>query len=429
MKTARLIASISLDDYADSDVPHVILMLDSVPYRTVAQRYGAGKLRLFAPPTEIVPPFPSITEICFTDVLHAPMLPGMNDEYFDLRTQKPSRGVMERINGYKMPWERRLHYTQTFYENACSFLNTRNWYFGELPRAKKAVDESPDRVTIVYIGSASAMVCKFGEQGCDEVLDGAEQFCMQLLYERHGAIKFSMMADHGHNYVPSINVDIGELLEAGGFHVAKRVEKLDDVVIELNGLVTSAGIYTMQPKRVAAVLNGAAEIEFAMYLDGDRVVLLGHRGSAEITSQSGKVRYLATEGDPLEYRDVVKKMQSAGTIDADGFASDDDWLDATADQHYPDAPRRIWDAFHRIAINTPSVIVTLRPGYCAGLQSYAHFFDMKSTHGGLSRDESTTFLLSMHHDAPRHMRSRDVLPAIEPNSVRAIITSNPVSKP
>jgi len=37
---------------------------------------------------------------------------------------------------------------------------------------------------------------------------------------------------------------------------------------------------------------------------------------------------------------------ATSSIDKDGCASEDDWFAATVDHTYPDAPRRIWDAFH-----------------------------------------------------------------------------------
>jgi hypothetical protein len=418
-----------LSEYADRDVPHVILLLDSIPYRTIAKRYDAGDFRFLPPPVKVIAPFPSVTEVCFTDVLHAPMLPGLHDEYFDQRVEHQNRGLKHRLNGYTMPWEARLHYTQRFYENGLSFLRPRPWFHGELARMRTAIDKSPDRVTLAYIGSASAMVCKFGEGGCDEVLDGAQRLCLQLLYERRGAVKFTMLADHGHNYIPSKNLDIGKLLESSGFRVAKNLKNPKDVVVELNGLVTYAGLYTMRPRAVSKALLKGDEMEFVMHLEGEGVKLQRNGGSAMIESRQGKVRYRALDGDPLAYLPVVAAMRDARQIDADGFASDADWLSATIDHAYPDAPRRIWDVFHRIAINTPSVIATLKPGYCAGLSSFDRVFDMASSHGSLSQDDSATFVMTMTKRQPRPMRSRDVLPAIEPDAIRPIVNLRPENKP
>src|SRR5437867_1819867 len=77
------------------------------------------------------------------------------------------------------------------------------------------------------------------------------RLCLQLLYGRRGAIRISLMADHGHNLVPSRNIDVAKLLSRAGFRVAQRLDSPQDVVLEVNGLVTYAGIRTMRPAAVA----------------------------------------------------------------------------------------------------------------------------------------------------------------------------------
>jgi len=81
-----------LADYADDDVPHVVLLLDSLPYQVLADRYAAGDFRWFHAPVKMIAPFPSITEICYTELFHAPPLPGVIDTQFDPRLgQRRSR--------------------------------------------------------------------------------------------------------------------------------------------------------------------------------------------------------------------------------------------------------------------------------------------------------------------------------------------------
>src|SRR6202000_1379982 len=72
-----------LADYAERDVPHAIILLDSIPYQSLVDFYNAGHLRFFHPPQKVIAPFPSLTEICYSDVLHAPPLPGMIDQSYD----------------------------------------------------------------------------------------------------------------------------------------------------------------------------------------------------------------------------------------------------------------------------------------------------------------------------------------------------------
>ena len=67
----------ALKDYANGEVPHLIILLDSIPFEAVADRYERGQFRYFDSPRKLIGTFPSLTEQIFTRILHAPPLPGM----------------------------------------------------------------------------------------------------------------------------------------------------------------------------------------------------------------------------------------------------------------------------------------------------------------------------------------------------------------
>ncbi|HZK80147.1 MAG TPA: hypothetical protein VFC46_03750, partial [Humisphaera sp.] len=75
-----------LSEYANEDVPHLILLLDSIPYQKLLDAYQAGRLGWFDPPQKVIPPYPSMTELIFTKMLHAPPLPGMIDQFYNNET-------------------------------------------------------------------------------------------------------------------------------------------------------------------------------------------------------------------------------------------------------------------------------------------------------------------------------------------------------
>jgi hypothetical protein len=54
---------------------------------------------------------------------------------------------------------------------------------------------------------------------------------LQLLYERHGAIKISVLSDHGHNLMHSKNMPVQKTLEDAGFHCVKQLHDPSDVVL------------------------------------------------------------------------------------------------------------------------------------------------------------------------------------------------------
>jgi hypothetical protein len=405
-----------MSDYSDGEVPHVVLMLDSVPYASIVERYLAGGFSWFAPPRKVIAPFPSLTEVCYGDVLGAPPLAGIIDRSYDTRKRRLRGGFWQRLGGDQLPWEKRLDYTASYYEGGQSYLHPVPWYEAELERARQAIDQSTDRLTLVYFCSSSGMLCKYGREGCQRVLDGAASLCLQLIYERRGAIRITMMSDHGHNYVPSRNIDVAAVLREAGLRPTDRLSRPDDVVLELSGLVTYAAAHTQQPRRVADALLARSEIEFVMYKHDDAVLVRSTAGSGQVYCDGGQVGYRPLDGDPLGYAPVLAQMRASGAMDDRGLASDDSWLSVTADHEYPDAPRRIWDALHRVATDPPRVMFTLQDGSCAGLPSFERFIGMASTHGGLNQANTATFVMSMTggDSGTGPLRSRDVMAAFVP---------------
>jgi hypothetical protein len=403
-----------LADYANERVPHLIVMLDSIPFEPVRARYAAGGFRWMDPPQKVISPFPSLTEVCYSELLHAPPLPGMVDTYYT--RQKGLHSGWNRVGGFEEPWERRLDYHATMVEQGMAYLNPEPWHALEMERVRRALDEAPDRVCIAYVTSASGMMCKYADRGCREILDDVQQLCLQVLYERQGAVKISLMADHGHNLRESTNVHLEEVLREAGFRPGDEVRGDDDVVVELNGLVTYAGVHTRRPARVAAALVARDPVELAIYQEGEAVVVRDAEGSARIECREGRLKYTPADQDVLGYGWVVDRLAAAGKV-RDGFVADDDWFAATVDHPWPDAPRRIWDAFHGRTASHPAVMVVMRDGWCAGLERFEKVVRMASTHGGLNQVNSATFVMTMTGRTSGPLRTGEVLGVLEPGHV------------
>lgn len=408
-----------LSDYTSASVPHLILMMDSLPYRIVSKRWAAGEWRWFSKPQKVIAPFPSLSEVTFGAMLHAPPLGGNIERYFDRRTNEIENLWVARAFGYQHPWQRRVESKlDTYLEVGMSYINPRPWFYAELARVKHAVDVSDKSVVTAYIVSSSAMVSRYGAEGLDECLNTIEQLCMQLIYERQGAIKITIVSDHGHNLKPSRNFLVEEKLKLAGFNPTDEiVDKVRDVIPEIDGLVTYFGVHTTRPSAVADAMLVHPEIELAMYQDQDTIVVRSGSESALIEHRNGAFRYRPLGGDPLHYRTVTDSLRAQSKLDADRYAMDRSWFDATVDHEFPDAPRRLWDAFHGQVVNCPQVMFTLKDGHCAGLPSMDNWIDMMSTHGGLNQINSDAVVMTMTGPLLGPMRTRDVIQAVEPRIV------------
>ena len=139
------------------------------------------------------------------------------------------------------------------------------------------------------------------------------QLCLQLLYERRGAIKISMMADHGHNYMPSKNVFAGTtLLNEAGFIRPSRFASDKDCVVEINALVTCAGIHTRQPAEVAAALCRHEQIELAIYAEGPRAIIRTAARDRGGRMPRRQLRYVPLDADVLGYGPLIAQLKAEG---------------------------------------------------------------------------------------------------------------------
>jgi len=125
-------------------------------------------------------------------------------------------------------------------------------------------------------------------------------------------------------------------------------------------------------------------------------------GAARIHQRegAGRLRYERVQGDPLRLAEAEALLASQGLLDADGYASEDDWLRASATGHFPDAPRRLVDAMEGAFVkNSATVLFSVEPGWAWGWRS-AHASAnlsggrLEGTHGGLDRESSLGFFVS-----------------------------------
>jgi len=409
-----------LADYADDDVPHLVVLLDSIPYESLRARHAADpRMSVFGPPVKVIAPYPSMSAVCFSDILHAPPMPGPINRHYDPRPQHRAvtNLIAQRYRGYRNPWQQRLHYNLAYKDNTTAFLKPRPWMKAEFERARRAFDASPDRTNVVYISSTASMLFKHGAPALDEVFDELNRFVAQVLWERRGAVKISVVSDHGHNLMKTRWVDVEEHLENGGFHVTGKPrlpERPDDVFLEQDGLLTWFGVHTVRPDAVTDHLLTLPEIETVAYLRGQKVVVRTPAGEARIARGNQRFTYTPVDGNPLEFPPDL----------CDVPLSADEWIARTADLPFPDGAVRLWDAFHGATRQTPQVMATLQDGTCAGIGWFLWFVDPHSTHGGLNQVNSATCVMTMtgRLDGVGPLRSREVMGHLLPGGPPRIVS-------
>ena len=401
-------------DHHQPDLPHCIILVDSIPFFAVQERFQEGGFLWFDPPQKVIAPYPTMSGLIFSQILQTPPLPSANNRYYDPTDNQSHDLIWKRVFGYVNPWQEHLDYRAKYWENGLAFLKPRPWFHAELERVRRAIQRSSSKQTIVYLASTSGMLSRYGREGLDEVLDGLEQLCMQLLYEYRGAIDITIISDHGHNLIEGTRFSAKPILENAGYNVRKKIDSAKDVVLDLDGLVNYFGIHTKCPSLVADLLVNQPEVEFVVYKEGEAVVVRTMNGSAVITKANNKFGFTITAGDPLGYAKIIESMQRTGLLSDGDAAPGKVWFSRTIDHEYPNVPVRLWNALHANMRYPPDLMVGIRDGYYAGDPSFEKYIRMKSTHGGLNQINSAAVILTTTGRIHGPLESRNILHALQP---------------
>ena len=400
---------VNLDQVDTRTTRHLVIVLDGVGYDVLKKFYDQGHLRYFHRPSRVIAPYPSLTDLALEDALGYIPAKGMEASYFDHRRNEMAGGAVEYLKGSNQPYDRLLQYRADLLMDGFSYIMPSSVYGHELNDAKKLFDRRQTQEMIAYFVGSAGLGTANGEAGHIESLAGAERLINQLMYETHGQLRVTMFADHGHSYTHAKRIPLEAYLKAKGWNVTEKIQGPRDVVYVRFGLETYASFCTTSPRELAQDLVKADGVEIASHVEDDSVLVDSHDGGkAVIKHLNGSYTYKVQNGDPLKIEAALKTIPAQ----ADGSYKAADLLKATIDGQYPLPLQRMWRAHYDLVENPPDVIISLENGYYSGSGWMDKFIDVASTHGGLNRANSTTFIMSTMGEMPPVMQSREISPNV-----------------
>ncbi len=407
--------SINLNTVSAQATPHFIIALDGVPYSLVAELYEQCHFRLFHPPVKMISTFPAMTDLAFQRIFGGRQPIAYEAEHFDRELNRIRNGNDIYLSGEAADWANKLDYRIGFLWDTMAYSLPQQVFNQEKDSMMDVLRRTEGaRTAIVYSVGTAGLGTKGGREAILGYLRDIDMMCEQLVFERRGRVKITLLADHGHNMSGRGRISFDDDLRQAGYRPADRLEKPGDVVAVKYGLVTYAALFTDDAAGVADVLIHNPAVTLACYPAGDAVVVKTLAGSARIERQGERFRYTCLTDDPLELKPVIAQLAERGYVDGDGYIDDQAFLAATADHEYPDALRRIWEAFNGLVKKPADLIVCLEDGWVHG-SSFFHSMigGATSTHGSLNQLNSTAFVMTMLGDLSGPLRPQDIMPALE----------------
>ncbi len=406
----------------DGAVPHVVIILDSVPFEMVRAFQDGGRFSQFYPPSRVIAPFPVMTDLSLAEFFAVAPCDAMESQYYDARHL--NTGYFTYVRASNAPWLPHVDYVLDYVAHGLVYQHPKPWFGREMRKVQNhAMERSAGETFVAYAVGTSALGSRLGRPGHEHALDVVDRTCRWLIHTFAGRIQITLMSDHGHAIAGSEWIDLPGLLSDSGFRIADRLERPGDVVVPGFGMVTCAALYTNEPAAVSDAALSDDRIDLAAYVAPDGAVVVRSRdGEARIEAQSiatgrdadsgiagsigePRLRYVPVDGDPLRMTGIMDGRLEA---DEEGYADADAWFAATADHEYPDAVYRLWRAFHGLMTYTPDVLLSIDDGAHCGSRLMTTMIGLKAAHGNLATASSTGFVMSTAGATPPVVRMEDL---------------------
>jgi hypothetical protein len=381
---------------SDRSRPRRLLMcLDGVPHRLMEAARHRGLFDAFGPPTHLLSPFPTMTNVALSAMFGATPPAGYESLYFD-RAAGELRGGIRKYLGRRTPdkipssYMDDLDYQEPLPFEFLIYVAPESIWRADMQRFRERFRSAPrNRDYFAFLKATDGLLHGQGPERLAVALESLDKILKEIQSYCGSETEIVMFSDHGMNLEENKRVPLKSSLLRRGFQV----------VIPAFGLCSYVAIYCDQ-QVVPEVARATVEVEgvdLAVYKDGEVVVVESDRGRARIEREVDNLRYVVDTGDPLELGRFEKE-----------FKTDKTWFEETAGHKYPDAVPNIYKSLFTPRVkHTADILLSIHDGYYYGWSPFGRFVRLRATHGNARRASSNAFLTSTHRQLPEFVRADD----------------------
>jgi hypothetical protein len=351
----------------------------------------------YFPASRMISTFPSVSDMAWTDIFGDRPLPGYQRTYYC----EAIHSVVS-INGVTttMEHERQMDWqVQNGFLRALGYMFPAHTFRYEMRGTVENFWQSTNDCENYYVYVRASDDSQHMDRDilgllCE--LDRRLQDLRARYQAREGRdLQILILSDHGHNHAGrGIRVKDAAFLEQHGYHVARSITNPTDVVLPIVGIESWVEVHcdpaaTAKLASLFCQLQGADIVTATIAGDTNRFLVFDTKGGrAEIgwNRSRNSFRYVADHGDPLDYLPAVQALGERHQLDANGFASANDWMTATMTNHYPLALERIARGLTCGTLNPATIIISLDNHYVNDnwyTDAGSRLVTCRSTHGGL----------------------------------------------
>jgi hypothetical protein len=377
----------------------LLLCLDGVPHKLIEAARHRGLFDAFGPPTRLLSPFPTMTNVALSAMLGATPPAGYESLYFDTNARELRGGIgkyLGRRTPDKVPssYMDDLDYQEPLPFEFLIYVAPEKVWRTDMQRFRERFRAAPQtRDYFAFLKATDGLLHSQGPARLAIALESLDKILTEIREYCGSETEIVMFSDHGMNLDENRRVPLKSSLERRGFKVT----------IPAFGLCSYAAVYCDQDV-VPEVARASVEVpgvDFAVYKDGDAAVVENDRGHARIQRRGDEFRYTAVSGDPLELGRLDHGFKA-------NFKTDNEWFEKTAGHLYPDAVRNVYySVFTPRVKHTADVLLSIKDGFYYGWSPFGRFVRLYATHGNAMQASSNAFLMSTHREFPAFVRADD----------------------
>jgi hypothetical protein len=339
-----------------------------------------------------------MTNVALSAMLGASPPQGYESLYFD-RNAGELRGGIRKYIGRRTPdkipssYMDDLDYQEPLAFEFLIYVAPERVWRADMQRFRERFRAAPqNRDYFAFLKATDGLLHAQGPDRLAVALESLDKILREIQSYCGSETEIVMFSDHGMNLEENRRVNLKSTLEQRGFQA----------VVPAFGLCSYAAVYCPGDQRIPEMARTIAEttgVDFAVYKDGNQVVVESDRGQARIEHKpdTNSFQYLSVSGDPLELARVHN-----------GFATDKEWFAKTAGHKYPDAVPNIYKSLFTARVKqTADILVSMKDGFYYGWSPFGRFVRLAATHGNALQSSSNAFLMSTHRELPSYVRADD----------------------
>jgi len=386
----------------------LLLCLDGVPHKLILAAKERGLFDAFGPPTRLLSPFPTMTNVALSAMFGATPPAGYESLYFDRRAGE-LRGGIRKYLGRRTPdkipssYMDDLDYQEPLPFEFLIYVAPERVWRADMQRFRERFRAAPqNRDYFAFLKATDGLLHAQGPERLNVALESLDKILKEIKAYCGNETEIVVFSDHGMNLEENKRVPLTSELQRRGFQVSSRLADSSRRALSIPafGLCSYAAVYCGDAEFVPAAAREIIEIEgvdFVVYRDGSAVAVEGERGSARIDHRDNEYRYVNKNGDPLELESV---------LNSGGFVDDAVLFEKTNRHRYPDVLANLHKSIFTPRVeHTADILISLKDGYYYGWSPFGRFVRLAATHGNALQSSSNAFLMSTHRKLPECVRA------------------------